>query len=273
MAYSGSRGWMRTIAALARQVVREGMRQHVVVGFCVAYALFVGGTGILRTLHFGHEQLEFVTRLGLAGASLAGALCTIVLTVHFFLGEFEDGAALVLFTKPVTLFDYVLGKWFGTTVLLGGFFGWVAVVLVLQLHLTGVAARGEGMQHLRLEIIAGCILEWIKCGLLCAAVQCVAAFLRTRVLATLTGLVVLVLCHVRPLLDEAVARIGPPLVRMAIKALVRMVPDFRFLDLDWGESGAISAALPAVAVSTAYGIVYLVGLLLVGGLILRRREL
>lgn len=273
MACPGSMGRMRTICALARQVVREGIRQHVVVGFCVAYALFVGGVGILRTLHFGYEQLEFVTRVGLAGASLAGALCAIVLTVHFFLGEFEDGAALVLFTKPVTRFDYVLGKWLGTTALLGGFFAWVAVVLVLQLHLIGVAIRGDGMRLLRMEIVVGCLMEWVKCALLCAAVQCVAAFLRTRVLATLTGLVVLILCHVRPLLDEASARIGSPLVEMAIKALVRIVPDFRLFDVDWGESGAFSAALPAVVGPTAYGIVYLVGLLLVGGLILRRREM
>ena len=263
----------RAICFIAWLVVREGLRQHVVAGFCVAYALFVGGTGILRTLHFGSDQLEFVTQTGLAGASLGGAICTVVLSVQFFLGEFEDGIALVLFSKPVTRSDYVIGKWLGTMGLMGGFFVWVTVVLGFQIHAAGSAIGEAGTRFVQMEVGVRGIIEWFKCGLLCAAVQCVSAFLRTRVLATLTGLVILILCHARPLLDEAAIRIGPPLVQQMLKAVVRIVPDFRRFDLDWHGSGEFISVLTSLAAAAPYGLVYLVGLLLAGGLILQRKEI
>ncbi|MBP7143007.1 MAG: ABC transporter permease subunit [Opitutaceae bacterium] len=263
----------RAIVAIARQVIREGMRQHVVIGFGVAYVLFVAGAGLLRTLHFGSGQLEFVTHVGLAGASIGGALCTIVLSLQYFLGELEDGTALVLFTKPVGPVDFVVGKWLGTMGLVGGYFVWVTLVLVFQLHAPGQVAAENATRLLRMEVVAAGVMEWIKCGLLCAAVQSVAAFLRTRVLATLAGFVVLIVCHTRPLLDEAAVRSGPPTVQVVIRILVRMVPDFRLFDVDWRDLGDPSAMLKAMLAPAAYGVVHLFGLLVVCGFILRRREM
>jgi len=261
----------RRVVAVANQAVREGMRHCVPLGFGLGILLLVAGVGILRSLHFGTDPVEFVSGLGLAGMSVFGWLCTIVLTVQFFHGEFEARTSRMLFTRPLGRFEFVLGRWLGTVVLMGVFFASAAVALTGQVGLMADAdAGGAGWRHW--EIVAGGMIAWFKCALLAAAVQCAAAALCGRLLATMAGVTILVICHARPVLDDAARRIGSPILEMIVRGVARAVPDFPSLDIDPLRSGSVMDFLGAISPPMLHGGVYLVGLLIAGGLILRGRE-
>lgn len=261
----------RRVVAVATQAVREGMRHCVPLGFGLGILLLVAGVGILRSLHFGTDPVEFVSGLGLAGMSVFGWLCTIVLTVQFFHGEFEARTSRMLFTRPLGRFEFVLGRWLGTVVLMGVFFVSAAVALTGRVSLMADADAG-GAGWRRWEMVSGGMIAWFKCALLAAAVQCAAAALRGRLLATMAGVTILVICHARPVLDDAARRVGSPILEMIVRGVARVVPDFPSLDIDPLRSGSVMDFLGAISPPMLHGGVYLVGLLIAGGLILRGRE-
>ncbi len=263
------------VLCLAEHVWREGVRQRLLYGFALVYLLFLALAGHLRALHFGPETDGFVLHLGLAAASLFGSVFTVLCTVAFFMGEFESRTVLTLFTKPVGRFEYILGKWLGISAVLGAFCLSAVVVLAFHVSFFGGASSTDAAGQIAMQsLLAAGVLEWLKCSVLAASVLLVAVVLRGQLLALAVGFVVLLLGHVRPMIDEALRGIGHPVLRAGAGGLSLLVPDFRMFATA-GEGRGVPGGLlssDSMADAVAYAGCYLVGALLAAAVVFCRRE-
>lgn len=109
---------MRSVAAIARLTVSEGIRLRIVVVFLIAMGFIVlrlpfalEGDGTLT------GRLQNFLDYSLAAVSLLLSLSTVMLAASTLAKEFQTRSLQMIVTKPVTRFQILLGKWLGITLL------------------------------------------------------------------------------------------------------------------------------------------------------------
>lgn len=136
---------MRTIVAIARNTLREAIRDKVLYALVFFALAGLCGTLVLGEMSLGeHERLTL--DLGLASLSLFGVLIAIFLGVSLLYKELERKTVYTILPKPMHRWQFVLGKFGGmvaTLCLLVALMGAVlcALVLLQRASPSGALAR------------------------------------------------------------------------------------------------------------------------------------
>lgn len=270
----------RRLGLIAQNTLREAFRQRLLPLFLLVALVFVLGARGLRDFNFGAPELKFLADCGFGAMTLFGSVLTLAATTQLFFSELENRTAQTLLAKPVWRAEFVLGKLAGVAALTAVF------CLLLTAVLAAVLWFREG-ELMRLDpetfrggrtvsyatVAAGGWLQWLRLVVLAAFTLLIASFARTQVFAAVTGFLVLVICHLQHLAQDAYARAGSA-AGVAVSGLIAAVfPNFQALTL---TDSVAAADLPAAAELlrlTAYGLGYALaaGLLAVVGF--RRREI
>src|SRR3954468_24526093 len=108
---------LRAAFLIARQTLREAVRQRLfglLLGLTLAFAF---GARWLREFDFGTAELSFIADCGVGAMALFGAAFSIMATAQLFLGEGEGGELLMLLAKPVSRGAFVAGRFLGVVAL------------------------------------------------------------------------------------------------------------------------------------------------------------
>lgn len=135
---------MNNIIAIAKNTFKETIRDRILYGILAFALLFLGSTVFISSLSLG-EDVKVIKDLGLAGIYVFSIIITIFLGSSLIYKELEKKTIYIILSKPVSILEFTIGKFFG--LLLG-----IAMNLLLMtvVYLILVAYKGGGFDYISL---------------------------------------------------------------------------------------------------------------------------
>lgn len=264
---------------IARNTMREAIRQRLFAFVAVLALVLVGSAQFLREFNFGTSELKFLADFGFGALTFFGSILAIVVSAQLFLGEIENRTALTLLAKPVRRVEFICGKFAGVWTVLLVFAllvgGALAIVMffrenaLMQIH-PEAFAQGRIVAYGGLATFVG--LQWLKFGVLAGFTMLIASYARTNLFTVFSAFLVLVICHLQHLAQTAWQQGGNLLVRFGAATLALVFPNFQLFNV--GDQVAEGGTLPfdLVARVTGYGAIYVIVLLALATFSFARRE-
>jgi ABC-type transport system involved in multi-copper enzyme maturation permease subunit len=154
---------MRAVAVIARNTLREAIRDKVLYALVLFALAGLASTLVLGEMSVG-EQARLTIDLGLAGLSLFGVLIAVFLGVSLLYKELERKTVFAIVPKPLHRWQFVVGKFAG-----------MAATLALLVTLMGAALWA--LLWLQRAPIGGAILRAVVlCLLEIVVITAIAVF-------------------------------------------------------------------------------------------------
>jgi len=242
--FSALRAWL-----IAGNTLREASRQRFFQFLLLLALALTLGARWLRDFNFGAPELKFLADCGFGAMAFLGAALTIAATAQLFFSEVENRTALTLLAKPVWRAEFVLGKLLGVAALSAVFCALLTGLLSLTLAwreaelarmLPDAAAPGVGVSHAMVAL--GGLMQWLRLLVLAAFTLLVATFAQSQLFSVVTGFLILVVCHLQHLAQDAYARAGSAAGLIASSLISSVFPDFQVFQL---ADSLAAADLPA----------------------------
>jgi len=260
---------MGRIWAIALNTFREAARIRVLYGVLV---LVIGSNLLaiaLGQLSF-HDAGRVARDVGLAGISLFGSLTAIFLGVFLLYTEVARRTIHAIVTKPISRWEFVVGKYAGMalvlTVLVGVFALAMAAMLVVQ---------GAGVSS---GVGKALVLSWLEV-LTVAAIAIFFSAFSTPFLSGIFALALWVIGRLTPDLAAA-AQLLAPWLRTATRIALEIIPDIHLFavsgrTLDGSAVSVHGDFVPwsYVGLAGAHGLGWIVALLALAALVFHRRDL
>ena len=265
---------------IARNTLLEAVRQRLFVIVILLTLVLVGGAVFLREFNFGSSELKFIADFGFGALTFFGSILAIVASAQLFFSEIENRTALTILAKPVFRAEFVLGKFFGVFVVLlvFSFLEGGALATVLWFREAAmvsadpdVFAQGGAMAYDSIALFVG--LQWLKFGVIAAFTVLIASFAQTSLFAVITAFLILTICHLQHLGQDAWAKIENPAARLAAMGVSVVFPNFQIFNLGDRVAAGGDVALPLVARIAGFACVYVAVLLGLASYSFRRREI
>jgi len=265
---------------IARNTLREAMRQrlvHLIV--LVAFALVVSAQW-LRDFNFGSSELKFVADFGFGAIAFFGSALTIAATAQLFFSEIEQRTVLTLLAKPVWRAEFILGKFLGVVAVVAAFCVLMTALLAAVLWSRETALMRsfpDAFKHGRAidyASLAGAgLAQGLKLVVLAALTLLVASFAQTQLFTVASGFLILVVCHLQYLAQEAAERGGPAVSRGLAGALALLFPNFQAFDFSEAIGASDGFAWGSLARLTLYSVGYAAAVCGLATVSFRRREI
>jgi ABC-type transport system involved in multi-copper enzyme maturation permease subunit len=270
----------RRTLAIARNTIREAVRQRLFAFIALLAAGLVVGVQWLSALNFGSSELKFIADFGFGTLAFFGAALAILATSQLFFSEIEHRTVLTLLSKPMRRSEFVVGKFAGVALVTAGFCAVITVLLVtvlwtreseLMRSLPDAFQSGRAVDYV--AVLGAGFAQWLKLALLSALTLLVASFSRTQLFTSAAGFMILVICHLQFLAENATANSNSGISRLVAVSLATVVPDFQLFDFtdSLGSGDAIVwSQLTRLALYTA---LYIVAVCCLAAFTFRRREI
>ena len=108
--------WFR-VAAIARNAFLEAVRDRVLYNLVFFVLLLTAGAIFLGELSGGQER-KIIVDLGLSTMLLFGVFISIFVGIGLVYKEIERRTVYAIFSKPVSRFEFLLGKYLGLSLTL-----------------------------------------------------------------------------------------------------------------------------------------------------------
>lgn len=264
---------------IARNTMREAVRQRVFV-FVVALAVaLVASALFLREFNFGASELKFLADFGFGALTFFGSLLAIVVTAQLFFGEIENRTVLTLLAKPVHRSEFVVGKFVGVWVVLLVFCVVVGLALGAVLFFREsalMAVHPESFLQGRVVNYMGgaafFVLQWLKFGVIAGFTILIASYAQTNLFTVFSAFLVLVIAHLQHLAQDAWARAGGVVARWGGAVLAYVFPNFQLFNIGDRVAAGEDVSSALIIRVAAYAVVYLVVVLGLATFMFRRRE-
>ena len=274
---------LRRTAWIARITFLEAIRQRFFAFLILLSAALVVSSVSFRFLDFGHGELKFVADFGFGGIFFFGSILTLVMTAQLFFAEIENRTALTLLAKPVSRWEFLVGKFTGVWAVLGIFIFTLSFILGLVMwgrhqELVGLAeVAGRVPPDLSVSGVAAyALLQWLRLGVIAAMVLAVSSVARSFLFAIVVGAMAVLAGQLQWIAQEALLKdkdLG--VVHQAFLWLItRVIPNLQQFNI--GDALALdvsSVANGAVWAASLSGCIYIIVLLILAGLGFRRREI
>jgi ABC-type transport system involved in multi-copper enzyme maturation permease subunit len=267
---------------IARITFLEAVRQRFFAFLLMLAAAMVLSSVAFRALDFGHGELKFIADFGFGGMFLFGSVLAVVMTAQLFFSEMENKTALTLLAKPLSRWEFLLGKFLGAWVMLGVFVvtlgGLLGVVLWSREQELLLIAEQAGRMPSTFSLTGLAwftLLQWLRLGVVIAIVLAVSAAARTFLFTVVMGSLAVVAGQLQWIAQDAVLRPAGSFWYDALLWLTtRLLPNLQQFNvgdaLVLGSSNVSAAATLEVAAS---GLAYVVAYLALGVMAFRRREI
>lgn len=144
---------MNNILTITKNTFKETIRDKILYGIVAFALLFLLSTVFFGSISLG-EDIKVVKDFGLAGIYIFSVIITIFLGTSLIYKEIEKRTLYIIFSKPVSHFQFLLGKFFGLFLSVG-----LNIILMTIVHLVVVYFKGGGVDFLSLWAIFLLIFE------------------------------------------------------------------------------------------------------------------
>lgn len=272
---------IRRIAAISAVTWTELVRMKVFY-FVVIFALLVIGNSFFLARFSFEEEFQMLKDIALGAMSIFSALLAILAAATLLPKDLEDRTIYTILAKPVSRFEYLLGKLGGVFLLLAlavALMGAVfALVLVLRTQIVIQAMSGElaalpapeleaALQKVRDSgrdpgLLAAGFVILVKAWLLAAMTVFISTFATSAIFTTITSFAVYFIGHLQSTArDYWLAGGDTGLAAKAVLALVAVIfPDLQAFNLVdavvTGTSVPADVLLKTLALGFGYIAVY-----------------
>ncbi|HIK43871.1 MAG TPA: ABC transporter permease [Leptolyngbyaceae cyanobacterium M65_K2018_010] len=253
------------VVVIARNVFLEVIRDRILYLIGLFALLIVAASLLLPPISAGAED-KILLDLGLAAIHLLSIIIAVFVGTGLINREIEKRTVLVLLAKPVDPAEFIVGKHFGLSAVLGVMVAALGLIFVLVLAINGV---GFSLGNLVLTLVL-MALE----AMLITAVAMVFGVFTSSLLATLLTFAVYLMGHLtQDLVGFGQLSQSPGLQRLT-QLLYLVLPDLERLNL---RNAAVYGPelMPDplhLGSDVGYALLYMALLLTVATLIFSRRE-
>lgn len=256
---------MGAILAIAKATYRESVRQRVLWVVALLGLLLIGVSLAFSYLSTG-EEFRFIVDFGLTGFILIGLGLAVILGAYMIPGEIDKRIIFTVLSKPVSRFQYLVGK------LLGAAF----TILVVDV-LMGVAFIGAYMwknpQHaFTPTLLAALVAVYLQTVVLLTTAVFLSTISTSAFTVIATGFVYIV-GAVNPYVTQLSERGDSVFYRFVFGLLAKLIPNFQNFDLRQALINQIQVDWGHLAVTVVgYTVVYCALLVAVAWLLFNERE-
>lgn len=274
---------LRRTTWIARITFLEAIRQRFFAFLILLSAALVVSSVSFRFLDFGHGELKFVADFGFGGIFFFGSILTLAMTAQLFFAEIENRTAMTLLAKPVSRWEFLVGKFIGVWAVLGVFIFTLTFILGLVMwgrhqELVALAdAAGRVPPDLSVSGVAAyALLQWLRLGVIAAMVLAVSSVARSFLFAIVVGAMAVLAGQLQWIAQEALLKEKDMGVvyQSFLWLITRVVPNLQQFNI--GDALALDVASVsngAVWAASLSGCIYIIVLLVLAGLGFRRREI
>jgi hypothetical protein len=282
---------LRRIWALSYNTFLELVRLKVFY-FLLLFAFLIIGSSLFTVQFSFQNPLQVLKDVGLGAMSIFSWLLGLLCTANLLPKDLEDRTLYTILAKPVSRFEYLLGKLCGVFLLLG------LAVLLMSLLFGGVLAIREQQEiaelkrtltaeHLsaavaeiraatfQVNLLPGIALILLK-AVLCSTLTLLLSTLATSsVFTVLVSVVVYLIGHVQGIAREAWLAGGQasPLLKLLVAGMALMFPDLQLFNVV--DEVAVGTVLPALLFwqVAGFGALYTLVYFLLAQVVFSTREL
>jgi len=255
-----SRTWV-----IATNVFREVIRDRVLYLVAVYAVLLFAAAALLPDVAAGTQD-KITLDLGLAGIHILALIVTVFVGTGLINKEIEKRTVLVLISKPVSRFEFIVGKHLGLS-------GVLAVLVAILTVIYFVVLLLNQIEFTFVSIVLAVAFTFLEMALLTAVALLFGVF-TSSLLATLLTIAVYLMGH----LSQDIVELGrlsenPGFQRVA-NGMYLILPDLERLNFR-NEAVYGMALFPApieLASHFVYGLLYIALLLTIAVFIFARRQ-
>jgi Cu-processing system permease protein len=261
---------MRQVIAIAVNTFKETIRDKVLYGILFFAVMFILFTLVLGELSL-YEEKRVIADLGLSGISLMSLLIAVVLGVGMLYKEIDRKTLYPILSKPVTRWQFVLGKYLGINLTL-----LVQIVLMAAVFAVVLTIKGGAMS---VPFALTLYLIFVEILVITSVAMLFSSFSTPFVSGILTLGVFIVGRNVDMLQtfirSGKVGPIGPVLsaVPYVFPSLYLFYPSGRAVGEQWVSVHQSFVQTEYLVRATGYGLLYAAFCLLLAMVIFSRRDL
>jgi Cu-processing system permease protein len=253
---------VRSALAITKNTIREVLRERVVVVLALFGIAMAVGAQALAPLALG-EGRKIVVDFGLAGSSILATILAVVLGSTLLHKEMERRTLYAVLAKPIRREAFLLGKFLGlwgtSGLLLAGMTGIVIATVTVFYAATPWGA------------VPSLLLTLTEIGIVTALVTLFSSF-TTPALTAFFALAMVTAGHFAEDLRYFAQHGAPPFVSGVTDAAYWLLPHLELFN----ARGVVAHGLPVdparLWFATAYGLLYMIGVLILAGAVFRRKE-
>ncbi len=144
---------MNNIIEIAKNTFKETIRDRILYGILAFALLFLLSTILSGSISLG-EDIKIIKDFGLAGIYIFSIIITVFIGTSLIYKEIDKQTIYVIFSKPVSTVQFVLGKFVGLMVGIK-----LTVLLMTMVYLIIVYVKGGGFDYLSLLSIVLLLFE------------------------------------------------------------------------------------------------------------------
>jgi len=251
------------IVSIARSTFRESIREKVWMIVLFFGAVIIASSFFLSPLAVGAKQ-KIILDVGLASISILGVLTAIFVGSSLLYKEMEKRAVYLLLTRPVSRFEYLLGKFAGIISTI--------VTLMIVMALIFLATAYVGGSALNGKVFAAVYLSILEMMLMSALIVFFSTF-TTPVLTSFFSVCIFLAGNLSGDLRAFAQKFGGPATKLIMDFLYYVLPNFRVFNLRHEAVHDLPFNPQDLTAATAYALVYCIAVIYFAYLVFREKEL
>lgn len=250
------------ILAVVSNTFKEAIRDRVLYLLLFFAALFIIVSRLLAIMTVG-DRVKIVTDIGLASISLFGALMAIMMGTGLVYKEIDKKTIYTILSKPISRFQFLLGKFFGLTFTLFLMLLLMSLVFLGVLFLHTFTIEWKIFLHLFYVFLELCLVTSVALLFSCFS---------TPILSSLFTLSFYLIGHFSWGLETVIEKIAPGLPRTLAQIVYTVLPDLENFNFktEIVHHLPIPAGIHVYAI--LYGLFYTFFVLSLAMIIFRRRD-
>ena len=266
---------MNAIGWIAVNVFRESVRDKVLYNLALFAILLIGASYLVGQLTAG-QDVKIIKDLGLAAASVFGVFIAVFIGIGLVSKEVERRSIYGLLAKPIGRRQLVLGKYSGLVLTLAVNLAVMAAALYAVLAVMGwaegpLAAKGWDAPAVDAALLGAFVLIFVELCLVTAIALFFSTFSSPLLSAALTvGL--FIAGRFSADLREFNHVVDAPAAAALARGLYWVLPNLSGFDVRAQVVHGQPVAAGYIALTAAYGCVYIAILLVAASVIFSRRD-
>ena len=249
------------VLSIALNTFRENLRDKLLYNLLIFALLMIGSSLLLMRLTLG-EFHRLILDIGLGSINFFGVLIAIFVGIGLVSKEIEKKTIYTIVSKPVSRYQFLLGKYVGLTLTL------LINAAVMVIGLLAVLSFQDVPVHLVLfKALGTMFLEFM-------VVTAVALFFSTFTSATLSAIFTLAIFVIGHLTADLrmFGRKMDDVGRATLDGIYYLLPNLERFNLKGHVTHQLDISGNDLLLIAAYGVVYTAFLLMLASIIFQRRD-
>lgn len=265
---------MNRIITVAHNTFIEAIRDRVLYSLLIFALLMILSSLIIAGIS-GEQYNKIVKDLGLTAISIIGIMLSVFLGMGLVYKEIEKKTVYNIFSKPIKRYEFILGKYLGLSFTLLVITVGMAIILFLlvlytELRYQGLVEFYYGGQHFG-EFFNAIYFQYLE-FLIIIGIAIIFSSFTTPILSVLFTFLIFAIGRFSSDIKLFAEEIKNPVSAVFAEVVYRIIPNLEKFNTRSEAVYGGGLNLEFILFTTAYALIYTIGLLLLSMIIFEKKE-